>query len=376
MEYCQASKSDIDFDFDDDSVDVSIATDASSVASSQPRRRGIRGVARQFDQSVGLQQQEEDEGDVDFLGGIVGDDTEGASDASLRSDNDEDEFVPTSTGEGKRSRISSVDSDDFGPPIVVPLKTGSDHSGGDNENLRIEPGSRSSRGSRRSSRTGSFTRRLPVRTKSGEGMGSSTHSAASGRRRPPVRTKSGNAIRDDTSNASNEVDATSSHRRKPPARTKSSDRDGLRRRPPQRTKSGSTLRSNEGDGSEVGEEYEAQLPDDGSFGVPPSPGGRLLGQGDKYREEALKRNSARRQRSCDNLALMRQATRNIPSRSQSGVVGGISNGRRRGASRTLSTDGGGEGMADLASPGRKPLRRKAPPRTKSGGLLQAPPLET
>jgi len=86
-----------------------------------------------------------------------------------------------------------------------------------------------------------------------------------------------------------------------------------------------------------------------------------------YREIALERNAARRQKSSDMLGAMRDATRNIPGRSQSGIA----NGRRRNIpTRSKSSDDD-----VLATPGRKPLRRKAPPRTKSGGTLKAPPLE-
>lgn len=167
----EVSKSDIDFEFDStDSEgggdDVSIATDASSVEGRPLPSRGVRAVTKQLDQSLEI----DDEGD-DFLRGIGGDDSDSNSDLSVGS---EELMSPRANGESKRS---SVNSEDFGPPIVVPLKTGSDHSESPN-----------------SPKPGNFQRRAPVRTKSG-GMSASTHSAASGRRRPPPRTKSGRALR-------------------------------------------------------------------------------------------------------------------------------------------------------------------------------------
>lgn len=344
----EASKSDIDFDIDDSSSDddVSIATDASST---------------QFDQVVGLRGGEDDEEDLEFLRGIADgvDDynSVSGSDASINSDTDQNHelVVPID----KRCRLSSVDSDDFGPPIVVPLKTGSDHSSGENE--PIEPGSRSSRGSRRSTRpakTGSFTRRAPGRTKSGQ-MASSSHS-----RRPPARTKSGEGgiactIGGDPN-------------RRPPRRTKSGERDGIQRRPPQRTKSGNVMRSNQEVENEAElEEYVADLPGDNSLEDGGSPCSPTAGKGSGYRQKALDRKMAHRQRSSDTLGAMREATRNIPSRSKSMAGSGISNGRRRNPGRAKSSEAA---MDDLASPGRKPLRRKAPPRTKSGGSLRGPPL--
>ena len=319
------SKSDIDFDFDDSGSgsDISIATDASSFND-------------QFEESMAL--------------------------------NDENSEIY----EG-RLRGNTEDSDDFGPPIVVPLKTGSDDSDGEEP---IEPGSRSSRGSRRStrSRSGSFNRRPPIRTKSGEGISTSGHSAVSGRRRPPLRTKSGKAAINE-----NEEDEEGNMRRRAPRRTKSGGSLGIRRRPPPRTKSGGTLRSKDGGSGDESveddsEDFVADLPDDSSFDES-SPTSRLKSEGREdsaYREKALSANMARRQRSSDMLEAMREATRNVPSRSRSDV-GGITNGRRRGAGRSKSSD-----LDELLSPGRKPLRRRAPPRTKSGSGSQiaSPPLET
>ena len=372
MEY-EASKSDIDFEFDSsdsDGDDVSISTNPSE-PESPVKRLGVRGIVKQFDRAS-LHQKGDDEAD-DFLRGIGDDDgSDGGSDLSIGS---EELMSPRANGRKRvdknncnRRRVSDV----FGPPIVIPLKTGSDNSLGDDNNEPIDAGSRSSRGSR------SFNRRAPARTKSGEGMTNSTHSAASGRRRPPPRTKSGEGIvKNDESNVSN-------HRRRPPPRTKSGNADGICRRPPPRTKSGGTLRgSNEGNDDDHAEEsiyYEEKLPDDDSSdnnASPTSPARRhkSLGHEDKeYREMALQRNSARRQRSSDLLGAMREATRNLPARSQSTS---LVNGRRRGPSRTKS--GGLMALTgdELASPGRKPLRRRAPPRTKSGGTLRAaPPLKT
>ena len=312
MEYGQASKSDIDFEFDSsdsegDNDDVSIATHG--------------------------------------------------SDESIPSDTGDQHLVLSTT---VRRRVSSVDSDDFGPPIVVPLKTGSDHSAEDG-NEPIEPGSRSSH----RSRPGDFSRRAPPRTKSGGGLNnSSTHSAASGRRRPPPRTKSGEGLKGEDR-----------ERRRPPPRTKSGEAGGVLRRPPARTKSGGTLRGRSNHNKEE-EVEQAELPqDDDSFDADAVPTSPALREDEEYREMALKRNSARRQRSCDTLGAMQEATRNLPGRSKSGA--GIANGRRRGTNRSQSSGVMGlNDVGELASPGRKPLRRKAPPRTKSGGTLRSPPLET
>jgi len=325
------SKSDIDFDFDhsDSGSDISIATNASSLVD-------------QFEQSMALN---------DINGEVY--------ESRLRGDTE--------------------DSDDFGPPIVVPLKTGSDHSDGE---APIDAGSRSSRGSRRSkSRSGSFNRRPPGRTKSGEGMSTSAHSVASGRRRPPPRTKSGSKAITDSDDDEGNI------RRRPPRRTKSGSSHGIRRRPPNRTKSGKSLRGGSGTGSEDesaeddSEDFVADLPDDSSFeeASPTSPCRRAKSDGREdmgYREKALRSNMARRQRSSDMLGAMREATRNAPSRSRSDI--GILNGRRRGTGRTNSSGFGNDAIDSLASPGRKPLRRRAPPRTKSGSgnQIPSPPLQT
>jgi len=354
-----ASKSDIDFDFDDSDSDVSIATDASSSQFNHAPRGG-----------------DDDEEDLEFLRGIGGDDDDcnsvSGSDVSINSDIDHnhDMVVPIDMGDEKRCRLSSVDSDDFGPPIVVPLKTGSDHSSEANE--PIDAGSRSSRGSRRSTRTarsGSFNRRAPVRTKSGEMTGSSHSTASNFRRRPPVRTKSGEG-----GVANGDDDGGSSLRRRPARRTKSGEGDGIRRRPPPRSKSGTTMRSNDEVENEAEvEEYVADMPGDDSGEEGDATLSPNSGKGSGYREMALTRNMARRQKSSDMLGAMRDATRNIPGRSKSMAGPGVLNGRRRNPGRAKSSD---VTMEELASPGRKPLRRTAPPRTKSGsgGSLSRPPL--
>jgi len=413
MEY-HASKSDIDFDFEDsDGDDVSISTDASSVEQQQnplpnPRNNSVSGIQRmtaKFEHSVELDNNDcvEYEEDLELLRGIGGndDDSVSDSDASIGSE-DEDHEMPL------RYSVSSLDSDDFGAPIVVPLKTGSDYSNSNNNHSNsepIEPGSRSSRDSRRTARAGSFSRKAPPRTKSGEGITSSSQSNTSGnfRRRPPMRTKSGEAgiaASDNTTNNSTATtncdDGNNGGRRRPIRRTKSGEGEGgIRRRPPQRTKSGGTLRStrsedsNKDDGSSnsnkgeeedyEGREYEGVLPayDDGGGDDDSFDGS----EGTNYRERALHRNAARRQKSSDMLGAMREATRNIPSRSQSSVDGNLSNGRRRGAGRSKSSGVKNvtacfDGM--VASPGRKPMRRQAPERTKSGSTMAAPqlPLET
>ena len=359
MEY-QASKSDIDFEFDSsdsDSDDVSISTNPSE-PESPFKRYGVRGIAQRFEKAS---LQEKEDGDNDFLNGIGDDGSDGGSNISIGS---EELMSPRanarangSNGADKRNRRRVPD--EFGPPVVIPLKT--DCLGDDKE--PIDTGTRN------------FNRRPPPRTKSGEGMTSSAHSAASGRRRPPPRTKSGEGIvKNDDSNVSN-------HRRRPPPRTKSGSADGICRRPPARTKSGGNIPGNNEGENENHESvyYEEKLPDHDSSGDDVSPTSPLSRQqSEEYRELALQRNSARRQRSSDMLGAMREATRNLPARSKST---NLMNARRRGPGRTKS--GGllalsGSSTDELASPGRKPLRRKAPPRTKSGGgqLFAAPPLET
>jgi hypothetical protein len=182
-------------------------------------------------------------------------------------------------------------------------------------------------------------------------MANSTHSAASGRRRPPGRTKSGGVIAEEDGEV----------RRRPPRRSKSGDRgDGIVRRPPHRTKSGGTLKN--GDGNDAHDYSSDDYISSDEEAVCPT-------NSPNYRKIALERNAARRQKSSDMLGAMRDATRNIPGRSQSGIA----NGRRRNIpTRSKSSD---PDVDVLATPGRKPLRRKAPPRTKSGGTLKAPPLE-
>jgi len=306
--------------------------------------------------------------DLDDSGTGSGSDISIATDGSSLEGEFEENMALNDASDGSvyesRLRGNTEDSYDFGPPIVVPLKTGSDRSG---DSEPIDSGSGSSRGSRR--RSGSFSRRPPVRTKSGEGINSSTHSAASGRRRPPPRTKSGTVIKEE------EEDGEGNIRRMPPRRTKSGSSHGMRRKPPQRTKSGGTLRSDESADDES-EDFVTDMPDDGGFedASPTSPARRR--KNNVYRDKALATNMARRQKSSDMLGAMREATRKVPARAKS-EMGGITNGRRRGTGRTKSGDPTKDAMTSLASPGRKPLRRRAPPRTKSGSGCQiaSPPLE-
>ena len=284
------------------------------------------------------------------------------------------------------------------------VSIGSDFSDSD-EGVKPNGGN----GTRIHTSAGGFQRRAPARTKSGKGMASASASTVteeeSGTTFPlSARSRSGNFSR------------------RPPVRTKSREgvlipgpplamADGGYRSPPQRTKSGAgyaqfqssrpTLRTNKSgdglvlnvyttstdddgndddyDGDDGNNDYEMPLPssydddDDRVVGLPRSPG-KFRSEGPRdteYREKALERNSARRQKSSDMLGAMRQATKNMPQRCRSNT--GLLNGRRRAPGRSKSESpeglGGNHGLGGSAPTHRRPERRKAPPRTKSGDGL-------
>jgi hypothetical protein len=121
--------------------------------------------------------------------------------------------------------------------------------------------------------------------------------------------------------------------------------------------------------------------DDAADSVGSPPGRQRKERRDKneYRELALKRNAARRQKSSDMLGAMRQATMRAPARSQSSMADFR---RRKPPLRTKSGDGlvtpGGDAngnndpsnitATDGISP-RRPARRRPPQRTKSSDGL-------
>lgn len=142
-------------------------------------------------------------------------------------------------------------------------------------------------------------------------------------------------------------------RRRPPARTKSGEGlagggDGPRRRPPARTKSG--------EASKLATDFERHLKVESDDEVD--------GDGPRNKDEVLKRNAARRQKSSDMLLAMRDATKKAPARSKSSTADLL----RRPPPRTKSGS-----VEDLSRDGdnkRPGPRRRPPPRTKSGDGLQ------
>lgn len=211
-----------------------------------------------------------------------------------------------------------------------------------------------------SSRSGNSSRRAHVRTKSEEGgiPGPPLAMADGGYRSPPQRTKSGAAY--------------AQFQRSRPAPRTSKSGDGL-------VPSVNTT-STDDDGNDGNDDYQMPLPsisdDDNErvVSLPRSPG-RFRSEGSRdteYRQKALERNSARRQKSSDMLGAMRQATKNMPQRCKSNT--GSLNGRRRALGRSKSESpeglGGNHGLGGSAPAHRRPERRKAPPRTKSGNGLR------
>ena len=215
-------------------------------------------------------------------------------------------------------------------------------------------GSRGPRESRESRGPREPTRRAPPRTKSGAGDG-----LDGGQRQVPMRAKSSAGV---------------SFERRAPSRTKSGAGTGAgagagagmmspagrpaRRAPPSRTKSGDGL-FNASRGVPKGPLTEDGLPQD--------------------KEEALEKNSMRRQASNAMLEAMRDSARKAaPGRSKSvslDKMGSAANGtsgepRRRAPPRTKSGDG--LSMGRRAPPGRTKsgdgmdFQRRAPVRTKSG----------
>mmetsp|Transcript_24744 Transcript_24744/g.68274 ORF Transcript_24744/g.68274 Transcript_24744/m.68274 type:complete len:440 (+) Transcript_24744:691-2010(+) len=299
--------------------------------------------------------------------------------ASISDDDFQQDVCPAFEGDQNRRPEYSVDSDDdFDSPIVVPLKTGIDE---DDDKCKAR-------------RSGNFHRRPPPRTKSSDGMIAEDGAALSSRtprsgnfsRRPPPRTKTGEGVIPGPPLARPE-------HRSPPLRTKSGVSYGnVQRRPPQSAKSEEGLRPGrrpvsvdksdddvEDGSNRRGNDYDVMLdsPDeDNIVPLPTSPTRRHRSDGRedaKYRAMALERNAARRQKSSDMLGAMRQATRNMPSRSKSNMAT-LSGGRRPPArSKSESPDSfNGINAGDISPPSasRRPVCRKPPSRTKSGGGLR------
>ena len=192
------------------------------------------------------------------------------------------------------------------------------------------------------------------------------------------------------------------------------DGRGFSRRPPARTKSGEGLvqraerqhvwknpnASSDADGfgcDDGCDEYVVPLPrsdddDDNEQSRPASRrrersgGGRRTTVHDEaYREAALKRNSARRQRSSDMLGAMREATRNLALSPPQTLEGREAEGRALGGLRRRQPRRSGSGLPRNSDDGDDPdgnsdearqhpvvrgVVRKPPARTKSGdGLL-------
>merc|ERR1740130_2599141 len=415
-----------------------------------------------------------DDDDHDFLRGLGGDGNE-SDDSSCGSISDDEEAQAelsdlleaedTLTGDHKRRRGSSIDLEDklLGPPIVVPLKTGSDH-GDDimdvNDIFDIDTNQRGSTiaaTARRTQREGSFRRRPPQRTKSGDGI-TNNDDCTTVAEVAATKTRNGEGVStldnkdndnnndNDNDNGEESIQKTQPRRRRPPQRTKSGDCVAMpiQRRPPQRTKSGEGLsfsnrRDNtsskcstddnendnendednaeydDDDDDEEEEEEESLAPDEYVVMLPPSsdddnddnstddcassngknsnniddvadivgsPSGKQRRERrdkNEYREIALKRNAARRQKSSDMLGAMQQATMRAPARSQSSMAAFR---RRKPPLRTKSGDGlvtpGGDAngnndpnnftATDIVSP-RRPARRRPPQRTKSSDGL-------
>jgi len=447
---------------------------------------GEVAVIQKFNKLMGKQDDKEGDGDTsdaddddedddhDFLRGLGGDGNEG-DDSSCGSISDDQEAQAelsdlleaedTLTGDHKRRRGSSIDLEDklLGPPIVVPLKTGSDH-GDDimdvNDIVDIDTNQRGSTiaaTARRTQREGSFRRRPPQRTKSGDGI-TNNDDCTTVAEVAATKTRNGEGVStldnkdndnnndNDNDNGEESIQKTQPRRRRPPQRTKSGDCVAMpiQRRPPQRTKSGEGLsfsnrRDNtsskcstddnendnendednaeydDDDDDEEEEEEESLAPDEYVVMLPPSsdddnddnstddcassngknsnniddvadivgsPSGKQRRERrdkNEYREIALKRNAARRQKSSDMLGAMQQATMRAPARSQSSMAAFR---RRKPPLRTKSGDGlvtpGGDAngnndpnnftATDVVSP-RRPARRRPPQRTKSSDGL-------
>jgi len=447
---------------------------------------GEVAVIQKFNKLMGKQDDKEGDGDTsdaddddedddhDFLRGLGGDGNEG-DDSSCGSISDDEEAQAelsdlleaedTLTGDHKRRRGSSIDLEDklLGPPIVVPLKTGSDH-GDDimdvNDIVDIDTNQRGSTiaaTARRTQREGSFRRRPPQRTKSGDGI-TNNDDCTTVAEVAATKTRNGEGVStldnkdndnnndNDNDNGEESIQKTQPRRRRPPQRTKSGDCVAMpiQRRPPQRTKSGEGLsfsnrRDNtsskcstddnendnkndednaeydDDDDDEEEEEEESLAPDEYVVMLPPSsdddnddnstddcassngknsnniddvadivgsPSGKQRRERrdkNEYREIALKRNAARRQKSSDMLGAMQQATMRAPARSQSSMAAFR---RRKPPLRTKSGDGlvtpGGDAngnndpnnftATDVVSP-RRPARRRPPQRTKSSDGL-------
>lgn len=286
-------------------------------------------------------------------------------------DDDEDELARMARGHKRQLGPPSSHGngeDNLGEPIIVPLKGGSDHR----EGGELAPACPPKLSGRRTTKDREAAlERNAVRRQSSSSMLLAMQQAAR------EQSKDRNAV--EPAGAGGEIS------RRAPSRTKSGqllqngsavgggDEAGPRRRPPQRTKSGGEFPAQQGDSTfDHTREVPAETyPDD----VLISPGGRRRrgSRGEVDRETALRRNSARRQKSSELLGAMREATRIAPSRSQSSTAPF----QRRPPKPTKS----GAGLGDMAFDDEcehgatvSTLRqsvpvRRAPPRTKSGSIL-------
>jgi len=349
----QVSKSDIDFDLNEssvadydtgDSIDPGSDFESGNSAGADDAAEGK--LAAKFNHSMGLE--------MDLLARGLG---ASDSDCSIVSISDAEEEVEDYDDDDDYD--SSEDSFRGQEPMVVPLKTDDDDDDCGGQRQRRSRGDLAGTGV-------SFRRRAPARTKSCEGgaIPAPGPGRPKGSRRPPVRTKSGGS-----------ADG-GSLRRTAPRRTKSGDGTGARNRGDHR---GAEERDEDdagageaSPGTDAGACVVPAPPSDGDSGDHgPGTGGRVVPHQRTeagYREKALERNAARRQRSSDTLGAMRNATRKVPSRPT--APGGPQ--RRRPPGRTKSNDGlpvtdvGGGPFSQDPPPSRRPVRRRPPARTKSG----------
>lgn len=395
-------------------------------------------VIEKFNNLMGSNQESEDEDD--FLIGVNEndddeiDDSDGDSSYDSFSDNEEQVEIDMGddmlSGDHKRRRGSSVQSENelLGPPIVVPLKTGPDDhiddlaignidSNDDYVSIgktRRPADTANNDNNRRTRREGSFRRKPPQRTKSGDGIVNNNDTDIIGEsiiRATNSRNGKNSVI--DTKGKEPNIQKRQPRRRRPPQRTKSGDFVAvpLQRRLPQRTKSGeglairnhpinASIKNNQNDcnidDDDDDDEESLATPEEYVVTLPPSSDDdcdssqnyaeicrehksdtalpkRERRNDDKKREMALERNSARRQKSSDMLGAMQQATMRgaPPGRSQSSMAAFRP---RKPPLRTKSGDGLAvtgpcvNATADdkhiVVSP-RRPPRRRPPHRTKS-----------
>lgn len=377
------------------------------------------------------------------IGGGNASDSDGSSCASIGDDDDDSqqqqkqqhehehqELSPVLEGDQKRRRGSS--SLLFKSPTTVSPMPETTATKGRQQNQSDDETS--------PRRSASFHRRPPPRTKSGDGgtgrrttpLRSGSHCSSSINMRPPPRTTTKSGEKMAIIPGPPLMPARSSEHRTPPYRTKSgayaralqqrgsllshsstNSGEGLK---PGRHRGATTVNGN-GNGNADShqitnnhargtggddknrlkpKDYIVMMPsfdddvddsdiEDSVVDSVPSPVPRHRRHGSDgsdavYREMALERNSARRQKSSDMLGAMRQATRSMQRHHPVQGAGSDNNtlstapvGRRAppGRSKSESMGGscnnnGGGLFAAQPSDSRKPIRRKPPPRAKFG----------